>query len=312
MPVKDKGTVYSVPDTFFLRLHHCRPRFKNDVESVLIAIATVIGDMQEAPIEPFMDNLFLTIKNYPGNFNKTDKTIHNWKTEISTLFGLVEYHSPREGWCRPGATAKMLAENQDIPQFFKTFLFTFQYPGAHIKKQEIKNLIEAEVKFKPAKYIIEVLKTGEEQYSQFSITKAEATHCVFNDLRVTRDGRDAGETARLIQNNRSERFSYDETGDVIRYAGDILDYMVLANLLRIDPSGKYFSLNWAEIHAIDTFLSSSKWFGGYDHLYGQEMIGYGEIDEIFASWFHYVNDLSYNRNFSTNLSSFMSLEGREG
>ena len=35
---------YKIPDDYFFRLHHVRPRFKNDVEEVLLYVATSISE----------------------------------------------------------------------------------------------------------------------------------------------------------------------------------------------------------------------------------------------------------------------------
>ena len=74
----------------------------------------------------------------------------------------------------------------------------------------------------------------------FSITAEELTQCAYYDLRVTRDGRSPKEVAQTIISNRKTKTEYDHKydqlkstsgnypskGDVNRYAGDILDYMV--------------------------------------------------------------------------------------
>ena len=66
-------------------------------------------------------------------------------------------------------------------------------------------------------------------------------HCVFNDLRCTRDNEDVALTWARIRENRKNNVSYDQTGDVIRYAGDIVDYMEIANLLITYDSRTYGS-----------------------------------------------------------------------
>ena len=58
---------------------------------------------------------------------------------------------------------------------------------------------------------------------------------------------------------------YDWKGDVIRYAGDILDYMVHANLL--EKHGEFFYQNKAEKDSIQYFLKYKTWFHGYDNFY---------------------------------------------
>ena len=73
-------------------------------------------------------------------------------------------------------------------EFFKLFLYKFQYPGAHIDVSPLMEQIEAGIHFKPAQYILSVLKYAEEKTGMRQyITKAEACHCIFNDLRCTRD-----------------------------------------------------------------------------------------------------------------------------
>ena len=38
---------YQIPDEYFFRLHHVRPRFKGDIENVLIYIAEEISRVGE-------------------------------------------------------------------------------------------------------------------------------------------------------------------------------------------------------------------------------------------------------------------------
>ena len=185
------------------------------------------------------------------------------RTEISALFGFIV---SEDGISRPGHRAIELAENQDLIAFFKTFLFYFQYPGAHIKPHEVKFLIESGVHFKPAQYILRVLSSAEESTgTRIGITKAEACHCILNDLRCVRDNCNPLDTWQRIFENREEEIGYDTRGDVIRYAGDIIDYMEIANLL-VTHDGYHYYLNNLETTAIQAFLNSSEWFSGYDEM----------------------------------------------
>ena len=98
-----------------------------------------------------------------------------------TKIKLLEFE---DGKTKPGYRARHLAQYQDMVEFFKMFLFSFQYPGAHIKVHSCFDQIRNGVKFKPAKYILLLLQyaestTGKREY----ITKAEACHCIFNALR---------------------------------------------------------------------------------------------------------------------------------
>lgn len=79
--------MYEVPKEFYFRIHHVRPRFKGDIESVLIYMATEIAKIPEMPKRDFAKVLNEAIIRYPGNRIRTPKTINNWRTEISSLFG---------------------------------------------------------------------------------------------------------------------------------------------------------------------------------------------------------------------------------
>ncbi len=126
--------MYEVPEEYFYRIHHIRPRFKNDVENVLFYMATEIAKLDPEKHEAFKEKLNNTIKFYPGNTSKEEKTINNWRTEISALFGLIEYEGEVS---KPGRMSLLLSETQDLIEFFRYFLFYFQYPGGHLKGKSL-------------------------------------------------------------------------------------------------------------------------------------------------------------------------------
>lgn len=79
--------MYNVPSEYYIRLHHVRPRFKGDIEDVLIYMATEISKIDITDKSEFKKLLNSAIQMYPGNMTKSEKTINNWRTEISSLFG---------------------------------------------------------------------------------------------------------------------------------------------------------------------------------------------------------------------------------
>lgn len=83
--------VYIVPKEYYFRVHHVRPRFKNDIENVLFYIAKKLDAIGELPPDEFADQVNAAIIKYPGNAKRELKTINNWRTEISALFGFVEH-----------------------------------------------------------------------------------------------------------------------------------------------------------------------------------------------------------------------------
>lgn len=298
--------MYKIPNKYFLRLHHIRPRFKDDVENVLLYVANSCAQISKPVTNKVYEKaLFDAIKLFPGNIDKADKTINNWRTEISSLFGLY-IENKNLKITKTGNLANILAESGDLVQFFKYFLFKFQYPGGHLKSDYITELITNGVKFKPAKYILSLLHEAYEYIGKsFGISKAETANCIFNDLRVIRDNRNVKEVIDLILNNRTKKETYLSDGDYIRYAGDILDYMVLANLL-VERHG-YFYLNKHEENAILTFINDETYFHGYDDFYNKSFDN-KDINAIEQQWFEFVNsDLSESL-FKTDLIAYISSE----
>ena len=295
--------MYKIPDNYYCRIHHARPRFKNDVENVLLYIANICKNITTTDMRSYREQVFNAIKLYPGNESSTDKTIHNWRTEIAALFGFY-IDDKITKTTRTGKMSNILADSGDLVQFFKYYSYKFQYPGGHIKPDYVKELIEYGVKFKPAKYILTLLHEADTYLGKpLGISKAEATHCIFNDLRVTRDNRDVKEVIDLIKSNRDTKKDYDSAGDTIRYAGDILDYMVLANLLKV--SHNYYYLNRQENNAILAFINSEEYFNGYDAFYGTSFET-SSISHIETDWFEYVNDGLYPELFRTDISHYIT------
>ena len=71
------SNVYKIPDEYFFRLHHVRPRFKNNVEEVLLYVATSISDLPKLPKKEFDENLNQVLFNFGKNKTATQKTIDN-------------------------------------------------------------------------------------------------------------------------------------------------------------------------------------------------------------------------------------------
>lgn len=301
-------TKYSIPEEYFYRIHHVRPRFKADIENVLFYISEEISKIGTCSESDFANQLNAAIYLFPGNSTATRKTINNWRTEISSLFGFIQTEN---GLSKPGLRAIELSENQDLVESFKVFLFNFQYPGAHVKNHEVFKLIEAGVNFKPAKYILSLLDFAEKKYNKRQyLTKGEVTHCIFNDLRVTRDIEDLSITWDRIIKHREYEYEYDMTGDVIRYAGDIIDYMVIADLL-VSHDSKYFYLNRLEEASIIKYINSRDWFGGYDRMIARKHPDMAAINSQKVEWFKYVNRDMSTTTFHTDILAFISKDQKE-
>lgn len=298
--------MYSIPQDRYFRLHHPRPRFKNQVEEVLYYVALSISDLGTIRTEDFNKKLDNTIRMFPGNSALAPKTIANWRTEISTLFGMMQQD---DGFTSPTRTAIRLSEENDLISFFRHFLLTFQYPGGHVKPHEAANMIAHGVRFHPASFLIDVLLAGQEiksSGSNFGITPAEATHLIFNDLDVTaRNKRSPEEIARQILSNREANVEYDRTGDVIRYAKDVLDYMIIADILTYRPATDTFSLNPKSIAAAISLRNEAAIFDGYKHLYAAAPSA-ADVKECNFDWVEFVNLDRSIENFSANVADIIA------
>lgn len=299
---------YRIPDEYFFRIHHVRPRFKGDIENVLIYMAEEITKVGERPTDEFVSSVNAAIYRYPGNAHRELKTINNWRTEISALFGFIEHTDTTD---KPGRRAIELAERQDLVECFKVFLYNFQYPGAHIKPKNVLEQIEAGVHFKPAQYILKLLRhANKDGGNSIGLTKFEVCHCIFNDLRVTRDNEGVEKTWERILQNRKNGYEYDQTGDVIRYAGDIIDYMEIANLLKTYDSRMYY-LNTLEEEAIIKFCESSEWFAEYDVMLKNRNGSMQAVKDCTTGWFSYVNRDIQNTDFATDILAYIASDADE-
>lgn len=293
--------IYKIPDEYFFRLHHVRPRFKNNVEEVLLYVATSISDLPKLSKDQFNNELNKVLVKFGKNNLASQKTIDNWRTEIAALFSFIQEDGNIE---YAGRMARRLADNQYLDEFFNYFLYSFQYPGGHIANYNVISQIEAGIKFKPCKFILELLKEGSKlQRQNFSLTAEELTFCAYFDLRVTTNQRTPKEVAKLIIENREKNLEYTtqyeqlktnkgdfpSKGDITRYAGDILDYMVLANLLETKGTGYFYSLNEKNVIQITKHLSNNEWCSLYDQFYECNEISKPEIRKLEKYWFDYVN-----------------------
>lgn len=300
--------MYKTPVQYYFRLHQVRPRFKTNIENVLLYVATEITKLDTQGLDEFNQNLFNAIRLFTGNATKSKKTIHNWRTEIAALFGFIEEDNINKT-AKAGTIARKLSEEQDLIQFFKYFLFYFQYPGGHIKSHKLSEVINQNIKFKPAQYFLKVLETGEKLTGKrFALNKAEATHFIYNDLRVTRDNCNTEDVIERILNNRENNQELNWQGDIIRYAGDILDYMVIADLL-VQHGSKYY-INWGDRETVTAFIESELWFTGYDHLF-KTKFQTSVLKPIEDAWFQYVNKDLGKDLFKTDVLKYLGLEEDE-
>ena len=321
-----KEKFYIVPDEFWYRIHFVRPRFKSNIENVLLYMANECCKIPRCSCQEYNDRYFNAIRLFPGNIGVADKTLHNWRTEIPALFGFYKEDKMLDV-TETSNMARFLHEKQDLTQFIRLFLLSFQFPGGHMKPQDTRDIILKNIRFKPAKLIIKVLLEGNKILSKqntdktMSISAEEATYCIFNDTRVTTGKVSPHQVAQTILNNRKEKLKYYNPkdskiqslkggartkGDVTRYAGDILDYMEIANLLQVNYG--YYSLKENQIQAINIFNTDKSFFKGYDSFYGRHDYETSDLSIIEPQWFEYVNKSMKPNLFKTDLRSILKAD----
>jgi|UniRef100_UPI003FEEA21C hypothetical protein len=319
--MSNKINYYQIPDKYWFRIHFVRPRFKSNIENVLLYMANECCRIPRCSCSEYNKRYFNAIKMFPGNIGMTRKTLDNWRTEIPALFGFYKENKETD-ITETTQMAVFLHENQDLTQFLRLFLYSFQFPGGHMKAVDVKDIIYNNIRFKPARILIQVLLAGnsilseQDSSKEMSISAEEATYCIFNDIRVTSGIVSANEIAQTILNNRKNKLKYYNPkdkkirsltgtprtkGDVTRYAKDILDYMEIANLL-IKTNG-YYCLKGNEMVAIQNFRDDKTWFKGYDSLYGKKDIETVELTKIEQEWFEYVNNSMRPELFKTDVKA---------
>lgn len=298
---------YVVPDEYWKRIHFVRPRFKSNIENVLLYMANECCKIPRCSCQEYSNRYFNAIRMFPGNIGMADKTLHNWRTEIPALFSFYNEDKALDV-TETSNMAKFLHEKQDLTQFLRLFLMSFQFPGGHMKPQDTRDIISHNIRFKPAQFIIKVLLEGNKLFSdgksekEMSISAEEATYCIFNDIRVTSGTVSPTQVAQTILENRRKKLKYynrnDKNikslngkprtkGDVTRYAGDILDYMEISNLL--NSKYGFYSLKENQSQAIKVFATDKTFFNGYEPFYGKQDYETSELSLIEPQWFDYVN-----------------------
>ena len=182
------------------------------------------------------------------------------------------------------------------------------------------------IRFKPAQFIIRVLLAGNKLLAEqgiekeMSVSDEEATYCILNDLQVTTGKRPPEEVAEIILCNRKNKLCYYNRndsrifnskgrprtkGDVVRYAGDIMDYMEIASMLERRLDG-YFILKPDSLPDITAFVQDTSYFGGYESYYGVENLTPAMLAPVEDDWFVYVNSLLDPEKFKTAIRALVS------
>lgn len=292
---------YKTPAEHRLLLHFSKSRFNRRFEDTLLRLAEKLSELPPLPVAEFKKEMTTFLSAQLGQ-HLSDKAIANNITEPTRLFGLVVY---QENNVFVGDRTINLAKDQDVPSFFKSLCYRFQFPNGINKIQVIEELVAAGVRFKPAQYIIKLLRAGGEKTGRtFAVTAQEVAQLVFNDKRVTVDQEDPGVRVEEFIRLRDKGILCETDNKVIRYTRDFLNFMVWANLLR-EYKKQYF-LNDKEKTALDFIADDDTFFEEFDIAKQGDTIERQEIKEAIPSWMEYYADSEFaaDRALKTSLASF--------
>jgi hypothetical protein len=186
----------------------------------------------------------------------SDKTIKNHRTEMIKLFGLVIHND--DGIVEPSARTMNLITTQNFQLFFKTFCNRFQFPNCINKPQETIEQMKHGVSFKPAAFILEMLREAEAISGKtLRVSGPEISNVVFNDTRVTSGIVMPRQVAEQMISLRSEQHTFDGGSRMAQHGREFLGYMYLAGLLNVEENGS-FSLNHNESRSSSFIIDRKK------------------------------------------------------
>lgn len=292
---------YVTPPEYRIDLIFPRSRFNSELEDTLLLLSSEMVRLGTLPKKQFEEKIdgYLT-KLYSGQF--VAKTIANKRTEMIRLYGLAKYE---EDTVIVGNRTLLLVQNQDISRFFKSVCNKFQYPNFINKIQIVEQYVEAGIKFKPAQYLIKLLRAGKAKTGKtFAVTANEIAHLVFNDTRVTVEQEDPTKRIEKFIELRNKDILCDGTSDVIRYARDFLKFMVMANLM-ISHNRRYF-LNEQEKRALDFIENDDTFFEDFDLAKQGIIVERDDIRDVEEDWLSYYADADFYEEeaLKTTLASF--------
>ncbi len=250
------GDLYTTPDEYFYRCAFPRGRLLSQIEDDLGIFVQLIIKNAGKELNTFNRDFD---EEYGKYRTVTEKTLANHRTEMIALFGLT--YLSEDNLVQPSDRTKTLWEKQDYYLFFKSFVDKFQFPNGINTPHATVEQLQKGVKFKPAQFILTLLKKAVEKYGNtFSISGAEVSNLIFNDLRVTTGKLSADEVLQTLITNRERKIRYDGGSNLSQHGREFMGYLTLANLLSINEENNTFKLNDSALKSIDAIIGNDLLF----------------------------------------------------
>lgn len=276
--------MYKIPEDQFLRCAFPRGRIISQIEDELTILVDLIikySELEKGEFDSKIDTEYTKLK------SATPKTIKNLRTEMTTLFGLTSTGIDK----RIIATRRtsLLFDTQNFPLFFKTFCNRFQFPNCVNKSQETNAQINAGVRFKPAKFILELFHAGNEQLgNNFTLNASEVSNLVFNNLLVTTGKKTAQAVLVELIELRRNKTRFEGGSKATQHGREFLGYMYLARLLNKNESSSFF-LNTLEKESIEYIKTNDNYFE-FPTKYETSLEARKEARNSWDEWYGDVTD----------------------
>ena len=245
---------YQTPTKYLLRCAFPRGRILSQIEdelSILTQFVSRFAPKNKDEFDTLMDGEYAKLRSV------STKSIRNYRTEMTKLFGLITVGA--DGVVQVSERTNLLVESQNFPLFFKTFCHRFQFPNEINKPQETAKQIESGVHFKPARFILDLFVLGVEKCGRdFSINGNEISNLVFNDIRIMSGKTSPSQVLDFLLKLRSGHVKFAGGSKIAQHGREFLGYMLLARLLKEGDSG--FQLNEKERQVIDYIRQSELFF----------------------------------------------------
>lgn len=277
-----------------------------DYLSVYVNILSEICPIAEDLFADAFDNRFAHAFRISTDDNSEMKKVKNHRTEnVTKILGLVYKYN---GIVYLSKRTEKYIKDNDQPALFKSVCFQFQQPNG---SQTINAFIEKTtqgINFRPFHFIIKLLKIAYED--DIRLTKDDLFYYVLN-CKQTLQGRVAPEVvyAKILQERAEGKHRkvalVRNQAWTTQHLREQLDYLSLANLIRMDKYSVY--LNMREIKAIKIFEEELSKPLRFNYL-TYDTRRPGIFDIIENDWLYYMGvsegiDLSV---FNTTATSFDS------
>lgn len=248
--------MYQTPEENFLRHAFPRGRMLRQIEDDLTIFVQFITSLSHKKKDDFEREFDAQ---YAALHALSEKTIKNHRTEMISLFGLTI--ETEDDFVEASARASLLVDSQNFQLFFKTFCNRFQFPNAINKAQETIKQLEKNVRFKPASFILQLLKEADAKYGNgFKVSGSEISNLIFNDLSVTTGEISPAQLLESLVSLREQKIQFNGDSNHTQHGREFLGYMFLGGLLDSDDECRTFFLNRKELSAIDYVINSGLFF----------------------------------------------------